>query len=354
MELKGVNPLSSSKGRRFMSIVLAISMGGAGYHFKKTYDPGELSATSRNQEPLGGYHSHADFEKECKHCHAPIHCVEATRCQECHIEIARQQADGEGLHGILPNTGKCSRCHVEHQGRTAVISRFPLANVDHGRLTGYSLAGHQERYDGEPMACADCHTQHRFSLDAVDCVSCHEKADPPFMGEHLTLYGNQCVACHDGVDRMAGFDHELVFPLREGHAVEDCEACHADFVFADPARDCIACHEEPKVHAGEFGLDCSRCHTATNWTQTELTRHTFRLDHGGEGEVACETCHTESYVTHTCYECHDHTPEGMQEAHALEGITDLEGCAACHPTGEPGEGALHRQLDGASMYERQG
>jgi mono/diheme cytochrome c family protein len=104
----------------------------------------------------------------------------------------------------------------------------------------------------------------------------------------------------------------------------------------DP-HECAACHEEPAVHVGQFGLNCGRCHTLQAWTPARLTRHTFLLDHGGDGSVACETCHTHTYAENTCYECHDHDPEQMQEKHVEEAIYEFENCAECHPTGIAGE-----------------
>jgi hypothetical protein len=103
----------------------------------------------------------------------------------------------------------------------------------------------------------------------------------------------------------------------------------------------MACHEEPDVHAGQFGLDCSRCHTALAWAPAELTRHVFLLDHGDEGELECERCHVASYVEYTCYDCHE--PGEMRIDHLLvsdkdgRAITALEDCIECHPTGRAGE-----------------
>jgi hypothetical protein len=116
----------------------------------------------------------------------------------------------------------------------------------------------------------------------------------------------------------------------------------------DP-HECRACHEEPDVHAEMFGLNCARCHTLAAWKPALLFRHTFELDHGGEGRVACQTCHTQSYAENTCYECHDHEPQDMEDKHAQEEIYEFEGCAVCHPTGEAGEGELYRDL-----YQEQG
>lgn len=111
----------------------------------------------------------------------------------------------------------------------------------------------------------------------------------------------------------------------------------------DPHQ-CVACHEDPEVHIGRFGLDCVRCHSLEAWTPALLTRHTFRIDHGDEGEVACQTCHIATYTEHTCYECHDHKPEDMAAAHEQEGIFDFQQCIDCHPTGAAGEAGMLKEL----------
>jgi mono/diheme cytochrome c family protein len=122
----------------------------------------------------------------------------------------------------------------------------------------------------------------------------------------------------------------------------------------DP-HECRSCHEEPEMHAERFGLNCSRCHTLAYWKPALLLRHTFMLDHGDEGSIACQTCHTSSYAENTCYECHDHEPEAMREAHYQEGIDEFEGCAKCHPTGAQGEAAsLGYGLSGQANLDERG
>ena len=105
----------------------------------------------------------------------------------------------------------------------------------------------------------------------------------------------------------------------------------------DP-HECRACHEEPTVHADRFGLNCARCHGLEAWKPALLTRHTFLLDHGGDGKLTCNTCHTMTYSEHTCYGCHDHTPEQMETVHTEQDIVDITNCVQCHPTGQEGEG----------------
>ena len=104
----------------------------------------------------------------------------------------------------------------------------------------------------------------------------------------------------------------------------------------DPHR-CVACHEDPEVHFDKFGLNCARCHSTVAWTPALLTKHTFYLDHGSVEDLECQVCHVENYYSHTCYECHDHTPEDMETVHLAEDIPEYQNCMECHPTGQPDE-----------------
>lgn len=162
----------------------------------------------------------------------------------------------------------------------------------------------------------------------------------------------------------------LVTLIREAdwHSVSDLASSRA-FSFAPPSvseaditalegvgedpHECRACHEEPAMHADRFGLNCARCHGLEAWKPALLTRHTFLLDHGGQGKVACETCHTTTYSAHTCYGCHDHTPEQMESTHVDLDIYELANCAECHPTGQEGE-AIQWQASATPPLPRDG
>ncbi len=134
-------------------------------------------------------------------------------------------------------------------------------------------------------------------------------------------------------------------PVGEGGvaymSVEDLE---------DPHH-CANCHEEPEMHADQFGINCARCHSATAWAPAVMTSHTFFLDHGGEGEVACQTCHPAKYGVYDCYACHeDHQYDEMKEVHLAEDITEFDTCSACHPTGLEGEAAKMIEANPALKY----
>lgn len=298
------------------------------------FSPGHLSAAQPTGQELGGFSAHSEFEPDCAQCHAPWQGVTAERCENCHTNVAGQRQSGTGLHGRLTDTGRCQTCHTDHKGRNAQTTQISLTGFDHDRLVGFSLARHQTDYNGQPLACEGCHTANRFAAEFLDCVTCHQNADATFMQEHTTRFGRDCLACHDGVDRLANFDHATVFVLEGAHVTAACEGCHANQVFQGTPRECANCHEEPAIHAGIFGLDCARCHTALAWSPAQLTQHTFLLDHGGEGQLACETCHEASYTVYTCYNCHEHDPAGIRRKHEEEDIFAFENCVECHPTGQ--------------------
>lgn len=318
-------------------VVLMLSLGGAAYGFKANYVPGPVSAMQLRGKPLDGYSSHADFERECLHCHAPVRCLSANLCQDCHMEIARERAETVGLHGLLPGTDKCQTCHGEHQGRDVMLSAVPFGRINHEGMGGFSLGLHESDYDGARLTCQSCHELGLHEATSESCAACHAAEAAEGMAAHVEEYGERCVGCHDGQDRMIAFEHGEVYVLDGAHSGVECVQCHPGLVFGGEERECVACHEDPEVHAGEFGLECDRCHTTAAWLPAQLTRHLFQLDHGDEGEVACETCHVGSYVVYTCYECHDHQAAEMDEVHRTEGIDELEPCGACHPTGREGE-----------------
>jgi len=316
--------------------------------------PGPLSSSAEG-EPIEGYSSHAEFEQECGHCHAPIHCVTDTRCQDCHMEIAEQRATASGLHSRFPGVEQCESCHGEHLGRDASITEFALLNIDHELISGFSLTRHNIGFDGQPMSCTSCHEQESFLKDTLDCIECHIEENHDQMAEHIDFYGADCVPCHDGHDRMNKFKHAEVYPLDGEHANIECEACHAEKVFAGVTTQCSGCHEEPEVHAGTFGLKCERCHVARAWLPAELTLHTFLVDHGEEtpkaiSEVTCENCHVETYTEYPCYSCHDE--QEMMDYHYKIDVNAYENCINCHPTGRPGEGEDYVQL-GANLQTNQ-
>lgn len=327
-------------------------------------NPGPISASAGSGKVIDGFHSHAEFERECLHCHEPVHCLTASRCQECHLDVAEQRANAEGLHGLLPGTDRCRTCHQEHKGRETELTNVPLVNFNHELVTGFSLEHHQTDFAGNPMTCDSCHQDKQatgkvagaalttISATAMDCNECHTEYDALFVSSHSDRFGGECLICHDGVDRMRDFDHTTVF-VREGkHAELTCEDCHTERVFVGMSGYCASCHEEPDVHAGHFGTDCARCHISNGWHPAQLTQHTFSLNHGDEGQLECTSCHVTNYTTYACETCH--TEGDMHTAHVAENVITASDslaagqCSECHPTGKAGEADAARSKAGVS------
>jgi hypothetical protein len=326
-------------------VALLVIVAVLGYTLLKgggLFSPGPLTAASRRGIPLEGYGSHAKFEDHCSLCHQPWVGVDSTRCAACHTDVRAQIASGSGLHSYLENPDVCTHCHSEHQGRAANIAAAALPDFPHQQV-GFSLVHHQLHAEGQPFACADCHSISDYGFDQALCENCHTELDAAYMTRHVIDMSRDCLACHDGSGRMAGFDHTTVFPLEGAHVDLECRDCHGDGVYRGLPPDCVACHDEPDVHLGQFGTDCAACHTSQAWTPARLLQHAFPLDHGSPSEVDCQVCHPTNYVTYTCYDCHEHDQPEVEREHLEEGIHDLENCVECHPTGREEEDERARQ-----------
>jgi hypothetical protein len=301
-------------------------------HKGRDFDPVQTALDqfdhSQTSFPLTGKHA----EAACKDCHKNNQFGDARAdCAACHAEPVSHK----NMFGL-----NCAECHTQLAWKPA---SYNAHNFDHNKL-GFSLVKHTSAYNGKPIACTDCHTGAVPAFDNQTCVRCHS-ANPPkdqpqetdFMSKHAASYGTDCMQCHDGTDRMRGFTHENVFVLDGKHAALACDSCHAGMKFHGTPVECSACHQEPDIHKGFFGLKCQYCHTTDAWRPALLHIHNFPLDHGGKGESSCATCHTQTYAVYTCYGCHDHSQGGIQKSHKkikMPAGIELEQCTACHLDGK--------------------
>lgn len=312
-------------------VVVAVAKGGV------LFSPGPLNAQA-GEEALGGVRSHADIGGECGRCHAAPWSGErmADRCLQCHTDVGTQLQNPETLHGALTQsmvTVQCRACHPEHRGPTAPLTVMDTANFPHD-VVGFSLAAHQTRQDGTPFACADCHGQDLTSFNQAVCADCHRDLDgQAFVTAHTQLFGEACLACHDGVDTYGrDFDHNAFFKLEGKHAQTACSKCHlgarslADLQ-ATPQQ-CYDCHAQDDAHAGEFGTDCAACHNPVAWDAVDFdhSKTNFPLD-GKHAQIECTQCHVNNRFKGTptaCVQCHEEPTYHF-------GLFGTD-CAACHTT----------------------
>jgi hypothetical protein len=268
--------------------------------------------------PLDGEHLSLD----CQECHQANEFRISSACSDCH----REPDTHAGLFSL-----DCAECHSTQNWDSAT---WEGSEFNH-ELFGFQLIKHAVDYQGAAIACMECHQTNTVEVNQITCKNCHEQHDASFMQSHVESFGLNCIACHDGVDRMHNFNHDNVFVLDGAHFDLDCTSCHQDQVFAGTPNECSACHAEPEIHAGSFGLNCAACHETDAWQPATLKEHTFPLDHGEEGEISCETCHTSTYAEYTCESCHDsRDPEFIEEHDDEVDPSNLMNCVECHWDGE--------------------
>ena len=173
-----------------LSLLVLLILGGAlWFGGGLVFNPGPVSAKEAVGVELGGFHSHAEFESQCRFCHAPFQADQATQCLDCHKDIGAQVEQGVGLHGRLEKPRACAACHQEHKGREFDPSLSALASFDHS-LTSFPLTGKHGT-----LICEQCHTTDSFADAKTDCASCHEEPK-----SHAGMFGTDCAACHTAFD----------------------------------------------------------------------------------------------------------------------------------------------------------
>jgi hypothetical protein len=264
------------------------------------------------------------LEIRCVDCHTQGQFGDMSReCVTCHVEPAAHM-------GAF--TLDCGSCHDSQSWKPALLEGQPF---DHYSQVSFNLAKHGKDYSGAPITCLSCHPNSLQEFTPQTCIECHAVDDLKFIDQHQLQFGVNCLDCHDGVDRMQGFEHAEYFPLDGRHVEIDCQACHVGQVYNGTPQECIGCHLEPHIHEGYFGFKCEYCHSTTSWYPAQLQSHKFPIDHGDQGAVECQVCHDSTYSQYSCYGCHEHQQAEIVEEHQDEGISggELIACFQCHEDG---------------------
>ncbi len=246
----------------------------------------------------------------CDDCHqGDVTTFASDSCQNCHrqMDIAFTQAH------TLSFGKNCLACHdgVDRYGD----------DFNHAALK-FKLDGKHA-----DVSCSTCHLDARTIADLQsapqDCASCHLKDDP-----HEGRFGIDCGACHTPEGwQPAKFDHNLAsFKLEGEHSEVACEKCHVNNVYKGTPMDCYSCHSGNDEHNGQFGKDCSACHTPSNWDDVTFDHNKTNFPLSGQhSQIACQECHKNGQFKGTsasCVSCH-----AGPSFHAGAFGTD---CATCH------------------------
>jgi len=253
------------------------------------------------------------------------------------MDVASQLNDPTSLHGVQYQENSnltCRICHPDHRGLSASLTDMSMVHINHETF-GYSLNAHQQQVDGTPFACKTCHVAGYTAFDQIICFTCHQQINPDFMFSHQQAYGQDCLACHDGIDTYGSdFDHDTTaFQLVGKHNQLACVDCHptarsiADLK-ATP-QDCYSCHAGDDAHQGEFGAGCATCHTPDGWLPASFDHALTRFPlTGAHTQIECTQCHntlTFAGLSLVCSSCHT---DPAIHAGLFAGMT----CDQCHST----------------------
>ncbi len=332
------------------------------------FSPGALNAQSGSLS-LGGVTSHAAIQ-DCARCHpAPFSDqTMSDRCLACHTDL---KTDANNCHNIMTAQGEksgCTTCHTDHRGPNASLTRLDPQNFPHDKLS-FSLNAHPKMADGSTFQCMGCHPNGYSSFDPAVCGSCHSIINGSFTQNHMTSFGQNCLACHDGIDSYGhAFNHTRVaFALTGKHITVACGQCHTPnaattlAALKNTSQDCASCHAKDDAHQGDLGLNCGQCHTPDGWTPATIDHNltAFKLV-GKHTTVDCAACHANRVFKGTpqeCFACHAkddghqgdlgqncgqcHTSDGWTPATMDHNLTrfpligkhQTADCATCHVNG---------------------
>lgn len=282
---------------------------------------------SKTAFPLAGQHQVIN----CKQCHPTLVFSDAkTGCVDCHTDMHNQTVGPD-----------CGRCHtpkswiVENITEIHQRSRFPLVG---------------------PHYTADCNQCHpsasllRFEPRGVECFDCHQEnylatTSPNHVQGN---YSKNCIECHSLTSftwSSTNVDHSF-FPLKEGHAINDCNQCHTSGSYSNISKECFSCHLpnynasiNPNHVAASIPTTCADCHTTIpGWKPATFTIHNnYYALTGAHLSEDCNNCHSGGNYNNTpnvCVGCHlTNYNQTTNPNHAVLVIPTT--CADCHTT-DPG------------------
>ena len=248
----------------------------ANNHFKNT--PLNCFACHKKDDDSKNGH-HGRYGQKCETCHtdkdrktlkfdhdrdtkyALLGKHRTTKCNDCHtgnnlykdkapttcIGCHKKDDKHKGSEG-----DKCEDCHVEQDWKTT------KTKFDHD-LTRFPLLGLHN-----VVSCAQCHRTQAFTATGTRCLDCHKKDDV-----HKGGLGPNCDSCHTPNGwALWSFDHlkQTGFALTGAHGRISCADCHRRPAGeVKLAKECVACHQQDDIHAGQFGRQCERCHTTVTF-----------------------------------------------------------------------------------------
>jgi glutamate mutase epsilon subunit len=280
--------------------------------------------------PLTGSHASAT----CVQCHINGNYTNiSTDCVSCHMKDFQSATTPNHVAASFPVN--CQLCHSTKD--------WTGATFDHS-TTKFPLLGKHAT-----VTCAQCHSNGQYATLSMACSSCHLK---DFQGatnpNHVSAgFPQDCQLCHTSMVDWTGatFNHttQTTFALTGKHVTATCLQCHSSGVYKGLAASCDSCHlkdfqgaTNPNHMAAGFPLDCSVCHTTTDWTGAAFnhtTQTTFPLT-GKHVTATCLQCHSSGVykgLAQACNSCHLKDFHGATNPNHVAAGFPLD-CSVCHST----------------------
>ena len=200
----------------------------------------------KTEFPLKGAHRDAS----CQACHKTSSKKKPDKaCYSCHKhQDAHKKQQGK----------QCDSCHNENTWWLKDV------RYDH-ELTNFPLIG-QHAVTG----CESCHFTSAFKDAKSKCNDCHHDDDI-----HKLALGEECQECHNPNNWLIWeFDHDQTdFKVEGAHDGLHCHRCHIEPLDKDRQPDflCMDCHHRDDIHNGNFGSDCSKCHTQKSFSSINIS-----------------------------------------------------------------------------------
>jgi hypothetical protein len=256
--------------------------------------------------PLLG--AHQAIANDCNTCHAGNYTNTPNTCYGCHATDFNQSTDPSHSAAQFPTS--CEDCHNVNAWKPSTFNHdgqyFPIYSGSH---------------NGEWNNCSVCHTT-TGNFAVFSCIDCHEHNQADMDDEHQGVGGYAynsiaCFECHPAGNSQGSFNHNTsAFPLTGGHAVDDCNSCHAAG-YSGTSTVCASCHTNnynqttnPNHPGIGISNDCAACHTTgPGWSPAAFPTHSnyYVLEgaHAGIGNN-CASCHNGNYTNTptSCSGCH--------------------------------------------------
>ena len=308
------------------------------------------------------------------------------QCLECHEMREQMRAFAPEDE---PHNAVCGSCHNPHT-QTTTAGAFQSCATSGCHARSDTLTAMHRGLTGRHKleTCGACHAAHTWKTGGTRCESCHtgirdpavqvrppRSSDAPTDDGAAAMHGTRArvMPASRGAQRrragraphtatgarrvalvpvsrpVAAAPHAaLPSPTRPGgerdtvsrfeharHRAVSCTTCHSTQAehggLNRTARRCMDCH-----HANNrVGLDCARCHQATELAQPHAVTTTLQpaalgaplqrsltFAHETHARVTCASCHGQDLsrsVEKTCASCHTDHHEAARD------------CASCHP-----------------------